>query len=80
MATEDQYLDIEPTEPMPATIGVCWIDESGTIFLRLRSERADGSVGDAQLSYPAAHRQYQMILDHVGPLTVGETKFVKPFP
>jgi hypothetical protein len=52
----------------------------GTIMLDLRAEGPGGDHGDARIVYPPNHKDYQMILKHLGGLKPGETKPVPPFP
>lgn len=37
-------------------------------------------VGDALLTYPPDHKDYAMILKHLGGIKPGESKPVPPFP
>ena len=62
-----------------APIGVATQEPDGTIVLQLRAEGADGATGDAQFRYPPAHKDYQMIVRHVGPIPKGGSVPVKPF-
>jgi hypothetical protein len=61
-------------------IGVATMTEDGTIVLDLRAEETDGTIGDARLTYPKTHADYQKILDHLGGLRPGEKKSVPPWP
>jgi hypothetical protein len=61
-------------------IGMGTMDPSGTIFLDLRAEHADGTTGMSRLVYPPTHVQYKGILEHLGGLTPGQSKPVRPFP
>lgn len=61
-------------------IGVCWIEPDGTIVLDLR-RTADGiNISMPPQRYSRSHRDYATILQHVGPLSPGEVKLVKPWP
>jgi len=51
----------------------------GTIVLQLRATDGSGIRGDARLTYPPGHPQYQKILGHVGGLKPGEEKPVPPW-
>jgi hypothetical protein len=62
----------------PRSIGTATM-EDGTIVLMLRAEGQD-AAGDAMLTYPKSHKDYQMILGHLGGLKPGETKQVPPWP
>lgn len=62
------------------SIGVCWQEADGTIVLKLKATGPDGVVGQGILRYSPDHKQYQEILDHVGPLSSGDIKAVEPWP
>jgi hypothetical protein len=64
----------------PEFIGTASMWPDGTIQLQLRAADGSGSMGDALLTYPKNHPEYQMILDHLDGLRPGEQKPVKPFP
>lgn len=64
----------------PESIGVCWMEEDGTIVLKLIASGPDGLIGHGTLSYGREHEQYQEILQHVGPLKPGQNKPVSPWP
>jgi hypothetical protein len=51
----------------------------GTIVLQLRAE-GPGVTGDALLTYPPSHKDYQMVLKHLGGMKPGDIKPVAPFP
>jgi hypothetical protein len=61
-------------------IGTASMWPDGTIQLQLRAADGSGSMGDALLTYPKNHLEYQMILDHLDGLRPGEQKPIKPFP
>jgi hypothetical protein len=64
----------------PEFIGTASMLPDGTIQLQLRAVNGSGAMGDALMTYPKDHPEYQMILDHIDGLTPGEHKPVKPFP
>ena len=64
----------------PAPIGTASMQPDGTILLDLRATGPGGARGDARLAYPPGHRDYDMILRHLGGLRPGENKPVPPFP
>ena len=68
------------TAKAPESIGTATMDKDGTVRLQLRATGAGGLVGDALLVYPRDHKDYRMILDHLGGLKPGERKPVPPFP
>jgi hypothetical protein len=81
--------DCEMSEQQPAAaadpksdapIGVATMDDDGKIILQLRAEGPNGMRGDGRLVYAPGDKDYQSILDHLGPLKKGETILVKPWP
>jgi hypothetical protein len=66
------------TDP-PDFIGVAKMDEKHNVTLDLYA-REGGLRGVAQFVYPPTHAQYRYVLDHVGGLSPGESKPVRPFP
>jgi hypothetical protein len=68
-----------PSQPS-AYIGMATMDPSGTIFLDLRAEHEDGTIGMGRLVYSLTHVQYKSILEHLGGLAPGQSKPVLPFP
>lgn len=61
------------------TIGTARMEADGTIVLDLVA-RDGATTGQGRLTYPRGHRDYDMILRHLGGLRPGETKAVMPFP
>jgi hypothetical protein len=62
------------------SIGQATMNDDGTIVLDLRAEGPKGMLGDARFIYPPDHKDYQMILKHLGGLKPGESKPVPPWP
>jgi hypothetical protein len=61
-------------------IGICWIEEDGTIVLDLR-RTADGiNISMPPQRFARTHSRYEEVLRHVGPLRPGEVKLVAPWP
>jgi hypothetical protein len=56
------------------------MEADGTIVLMLRAEGPGGAVGEGMLRYPPGHKDYQMVKQHLGGLTPGQSKPVPPFP
>lgn len=65
--------------PLPEFIGVCWMEEDGTLKMRLRADGPGGIVGHAMFEYPPDHADYKEMMEHVGPIKPGERKGVKPW-
>jgi hypothetical protein len=61
------------------SIGTATMDPDGTIVLMLRAT-APGITGDARITYPPSHAEYQNVLKHLGGLKPGESKSVPPWP
>lgn len=49
-------------------------------MLQLRAEGPGGAHGDGLFRYPCDHKDYAMVLKHVGGLKPGESKPVPPWP
>ena len=62
------------------SIGSATMQADGTIVLQLRATDGTGMRGDARLTYPPGHAEYQKILAHLGGLKPGEDKPVPPWP
>jgi hypothetical protein len=71
---------LQEAKDKPEFIGTASMWPDGTIQLQLRAGDGSGTMGDALLTYPKNHPQYQMILDHLDGLRPGEQKPVKAFP
>ena len=63
-----------------ASIGSATMQADGTIVLLLRAMDGTGMRGDARVTYPRGHAQYEKILAHLGGLKPGEEKPVPPWP
>lgn len=63
-----------------APIGTALMLPDGTIEISLRAEGPGGIVGHGRITYAPSHKDYQMILEHLGGLRPGETKLVPPWP
>ncbi|OGC04957.1 hypothetical protein A2276_03275 [candidate division WOR-1 bacterium RIFOXYA12_FULL_43_27] len=61
------------------SIGEATMLQDGTIVLNLRGQGEGGMKGDAQLSYPKNHQNYNEILKHLDGLKPGESKPVPPW-
>jgi predicted small lipoprotein YifL len=72
--------DAPPASNAADSIGEATMLDDGTIRLQLIARGEGGMVGDALLTYPPSHAQYQYILDHLGPMKPGDSKAVPPFP
>jgi hypothetical protein len=60
-------------------IGEAWMEEDGTLVLRL-VRTADGIPAHALLRYPPSDPHHQQVLDHLGGLQPGQVKAVAPWP
>ncbi len=68
------------TPPAPSSIGMATMTADSTVILDLRAEGSGGVVGHGRFVYPPDHPRYQEVLDHLGGLRPGESKFVPPWP
>jgi hypothetical protein len=60
------------------SIGSAKMLKDRTIVLDLRAS-GPGMLGDARITYPPAHPEYQNVLRHLGGLQPGEEKQVPPW-
>jgi hypothetical protein len=60
-------------------IGMAWMKPEGTIVLDLHSGR-ESDYTMAHFEYPPDHKDYRMVLVHLGGLAPGERKGVPPWP
>lgn len=71
---------IEGRPAAPVSIGVATMEADGTIVLMLRAEGPGAARGDARITYPRGHKEYDSVLQHLGGLKPGESKPVPPWP
>ncbi|HZE12393.1 MAG TPA: hypothetical protein VE086_01430 [Chthoniobacterales bacterium] len=64
----------------PASIGTAEMKADGTILLRLRADLPGGGSGEGELIYPVTHPDYKKILEHISPISPGQTVLVRPWP
>jgi len=62
------------------TIGSATMRNDGTIVLQLRAEGEGHLTGDSLHEYFPGDPNYEYVLRHIGPISPGESVFVKPFP
>lgn len=69
------------------SIGTCFMQDDGTLILKLRATSGPGGatdsagvVGSATITYACGDPAYGEILEHVKPISPGETKLVAPWP
>jgi hypothetical protein len=60
--------------------GMVTMQEDGTIRLVYRTAGAAGLAADIVIQYKPTDEEYQKIIDQVGGLKIGETKFIPPLP
>jgi hypothetical protein len=61
-----------------SSIGDAWLDENGTINVRLR-RTTDGINISGAVKYPIGDKNYDQVMKHLGGLKPGETKLVPPW-
>jgi hypothetical protein len=85
-----QYFFRKPDEPSPViapsnsdsgspSIGVAWMEWTGTVYVRIRLEGPNGLIGDVNLRYTRWHRRYRDIVACLGGLTPGQSKVISSF-
>jgi len=77
--SEGKRLGLKITVTAPPHIGVATMAADGTINMQLRS-LPPGPIAEAFVSYPPSHPKYQEMLEHLGELRPGGSKFIAPFP
>ena len=60
-------------------IGAATMEDDGTIVMQLVVEDGQGTIGDLVLTIPPLDPEYEEVLDHLGGLSVGESKFVPAY-
>lgn len=78
--SEDKDKEASNNSEQSITIGTAWMEEDGTICMRLTAKAEDGTVGQGLLRYARDDAHYQSVLDHLGTFSPGEIKSVLPFP
>jgi len=74
----DESMDPQSAE---RPIGSAMIRPDGTLVLDLVAESLDGQiVGHNHFEYPPDSPDYEEIKRHIGPIAVGESKLVMPWP
>ncbi len=68
------------SQPQSKSIGSARMLPDGTIVMKLRASGPGGAIGDAQVTYPKTHPNYQEVLKHLGGMKPGEEKQVPPWP
>jgi hypothetical protein len=69
------------TSESPAdSVGTATMRDNGTIVVQLRAVTTGGDLGDGRLIYPPTHREYEKILQQIGPIKKGETIRLKSWP
>lgn len=61
-----------------AFIGVAWMEPDGTIKLQLRAV-GPNITGTGMVAYTKEQPEYESVLAHIGGLTPGERKSVRPW-
>jgi hypothetical protein len=63
-----------------AFVGDAEMLDDGTIVLNLFAQKNDAAPGATQLIYPLDHKDYKVILRHIGNIKPGEKVGVRPWP
>jgi hypothetical protein len=78
--SEDKNKEASNNSEQSSSIGTAWMEEDGTICLRLMAKAEDGTTGQGLLRYAQDDAHYQSVLEHLGAFAPGEIKSVLPFP
>ena len=62
------------------SVGTAEMMPDRSIVLMLRTQSADGAIGEARFVYSVDSRDYQALLDHLGGLEPSQSKSVLPWP
>ena len=81
-ATTDPLADLPPaSDPeAPASVGSADMDEKGVLRLMLRTETADGMIGEMTMLVPPDDPRYAGFVAHLGGMQPGDAKSIPPFP
>ncbi len=72
---------LRPPEKPPAdNVGSAYMDPAGVLEMRLRTETADGTIGEAYLVIPPDDPRYAAMVRHLDGIAPGEGRTIKPFP
>ncbi len=71
---------VTATRAASDAIGVARMLGNGTLILELRAAGPDGAIGESRLMYPPDHPEYRRMLDHIGPMSPGDSRPVPPWP
>lgn len=75
-----------PTDPLddlpPAddSVGSAEMDKDGTLRLMLRTETADGMIGEMTMTVPRGDPRHAGFVAHLGGMKPGDAKPIPPFP
>ncbi len=75
-----ETLPADPDDDAPKDVGMAEMDKDGTLRLHLRTETADGTIGEAMLIVPPKDDRYAGMLAHLQGIQPGQAKPIPPFP
>jgi hypothetical protein len=76
--TPDDALDDGDREP--PSVGTARMDKDGTLKLYLRTETAEGMVGEMLMVVPRDDKRYPDMVRHLSGIQPGEAREIPPFP
>ena len=81
-AATDPLADLPPADDpeSPASVGSAEMEKDGTLRLMLRTETADGMVGEMTMAVPRGDPRYAGFVAHLGGMKPGDAKPIPPFP
>jgi hypothetical protein len=79
--TQDPLADLPPADDpdMPASVGSAEMDDDGTLRMQLRTETADGMIGEMMMVVKPDDKRYAGFVKHLG-IKPGEACAIPPFP
>lgn len=61
-------------------VGMATLQADGTLLLNLRAVSADGTIGEAMMVVAPSDDRYDDMRQHIGPIKVGQSVSIPPFP
>ena len=72
--------EFQPPAKKVDNVGSAYMEEDGTLEMRLRTETNDGTIGEALLVIPPGDPRYASMVKHLDGIKPGEGRSIKPFP
>jgi hypothetical protein len=75
-----ESLPPDPEDGLPASVGTATMAQDGTLTLMLRTETADGLVGEMVMVVPPGDPRHAGMVRHLGGIAPGQARAIPPFP